>query len=50
MTDLGYEEIRLVKNIESSKHYIFVRSDENIAILSESVADGPNVSISHRSQ
>ena len=44
-----FEETR-VTNIERSVHHCFVRSTELIAIVSESVAEDPNVSIHRRSQ
>ena len=40
-----FEETGVVKNIEWPKHRCFARSAENIAIVSESVAEGSNVSI-----
>ena len=48
-----FEETGMFINIERPVHYRFARfarSAENIAIVSESVAEEPNVSISRRSQ
>ena len=45
-----FKETRGVTNIERPAHYSFARSAENIAIISESVAEGTNVWILHRSQ
>ena len=45
-----FEETGLVTNIERPVYHRFARSAEHIAIVSESVADDPNVSIPHRSQ
>ena len=45
-----FEETEVVTNIERPVHYRFTCSAENIAIVSESVAEGPNVSIHRRSQ
>ena len=39
------DETRVVTNIERPVHYCFARSAENIAIVSESIAEDPNVSI-----
>ena len=44
-----FEETRVVTNIERPVYYLFPRSAENISIVSQSVAENPNVSISHRS-
>ena len=44
------EETAVITNIEKCVHHRFARSGENIAIVSESVALDPNVSISRRSQ
>ena len=40
----------MVSNIERPVHHRFAGSAENIAIISESVAEDPNVSISRRSR
>ena len=40
----------MVTNIERPVHHCFARSAENIVIVSESVAEDPNVSIARRSQ
>ena len=40
-----FEETGLATNIERPVHHRFARSAENIALVSESVAVGPNVSI-----
>ena len=40
----------MVKNIERNVHHRFARSAENIAIVSESVAEDPKVLIPRRSQ
>ena len=40
-----FEETGVVTNIERPVHHRFARSAENIAIISESVAEDPNVSI-----
>ena len=40
----------MVTNIERPVHYRFARSAENIAVVSESVAEDPNVWIPRRSQ
>ena len=45
-----FEETGVVTNIERPVHHRFARSAENIAIVSESVAEDPNVSIPRRSQ
>ena len=45
-----FEKTGDVTNIERSVHHCFVRSAENIAVVSESVAQDPNVSIPSRSQ
>ena len=45
-----FEETGVLANIERHKHHRFVRSAENIAIVSESIAEDPNVSTTHRSQ
>ena len=45
-----FEETCVITNIERPVHHRFASSAENIAIASESVAEDPNVSISHRSQ
>ena len=45
-----FKETRLVTNIERPVYHRFARSTENIAIISESVAEDPNVSIPPRSQ
>ena len=45
-----FKETGLVTNIESVVHHRLARSVGNIAIVSASVAEDPNVSISHRSQ
>ena len=44
-----FEENGVVTNIEWYVHYRFVRTAENIAIVSESIAEDPNVSIPRRS-
>ena len=36
---MKFEETRVVKNIERPKHHRFARSAENIAIVSENVAE-----------
>ena len=43
-------ETGMVTNIERPLHHRFARSAENIAIVSESFAKDPNVSIPVRSQ
>ena len=43
------EEAGVFTNIERPVHHRFARSVENIAIVSESVAEDPNVSTSRRS-
>ena len=46
-----FEETGVVTNIESPMHHCFARSAENIAaVVSENVAEDPNLSIPHRSQ
>ena len=45
-----FEETEVVTNIGRHVNYRFARSPENIAIVSESVAEDPNVSIPCRSQ
>ena len=45
-----FEETGVVTNIERAVHHHFARSAENIAIVSESVANDPNVSILRRPQ
>ena len=45
-----FEEIGVVPNTERPVHHRFDRSAENIAILSESVAEDPNVSIPPHSE
>ena len=45
-----FEETGVVTQIERPVHYRFTRSAENIAIVSESVSEDPNVSIPRRSQ
>ena len=45
-----FEETGVVTNIERPVHHRFTRSIENIAIVSESVAEYINVSILRRSQ
>ena len=40
----------MVTNIERRVHHRFARSADNIAIVSESVNEGPNMSISWRSR
>ena len=40
----------MVTNIERPVHHRFVRSSKNIAIVSESVAEDPNVSVPRRPQ
>ena len=44
------EETGVVTHIERPVHHRFPRFAENVDIVSESVAEDPNVSISHRSQ
>ena len=44
-----FEETKVVTNIERLVHNGFARSAENIAIVRESVAENPNVSIPCRS-
>ena len=46
----GFEENGAVKNIERPVHYCFAGSAKNIAIVSESVAEDPNVSMPRRPQ
>ena len=43
-----YEETEVVTNIERPVHHRFDRSAENIATVSESVAEDTNVSIARR--
>ena len=43
------KKTEVVTSIERPGHYRFVRSTVNIAIVSESFATDPNVSIPHRS-
>ena len=38
-----FEETGVITNIERPVHYCFACSAENIAIASESIAEGPNV-------
>ena len=45
-----FEDTVVVTNIKRPVHHCFTRSSTNIAILSESVAKDPNVSIPCRSQ
>ena len=45
-----FEEAGVVTNIERLVHHRFFRSAENIAIVSESVAEEPNLLIPRRSQ
>ena len=45
-----FEDTRVVTNIERPVHHRYARFAENIAIVSESVAEGPNVSICRCSQ
>ena len=40
-----FKETRVVTNIVMPVYHYFARSAENIAVLSESVAEDPNVSI-----
>ena len=40
-----FEETRVVINIERPVHHRFARSSQNIAIVSESVAENPDVSL-----
>ena len=40
----------MVTNIERAVHYRFLRCTENIAIVSESIAEDPNVTLPRRSQ
>ena len=44
-----FEETVVVTNIERPVHHCFARFAENIAIVSESVAEDPKVSIPRRS-
>ena len=44
-----FEETGVATNTERPVHHRFARSTENIAIVNESVAEDPNVSIPHRS-
>ena len=45
-----FEETGVVTNIERPVYHCFARSCENIAIVSESITEDPNVLIPHRSQ
>ena len=45
-----FEETGVITNIKRSVHHRFARAAENIAIVSESIAEDPNVSIPRRSQ
>ena len=45
-----FEKTGLVRNIERPMQYHFARTDENIAVVSESVAEDPNALIARRSQ
>ena len=45
-----FEATGVVTNIERPVHHRFARSAENIAFLSDHVAEDPNVSIPRRSQ
>ena len=45
-----FEETGVVINIERLMHHRFARSAEDIAIVSKSVAENPNVTIPRRSQ
>ena len=45
-----FKQPEVVTNIERPVHHCFARSAENIAIVSEGIADDPNVSIPRRSQ
>ena len=44
-----FDETEVITNIERPVHHRFARSDENIAIASENVAEVPNVSIPRHS-
>ena len=44
-----FAETGLITNIERPVHHRFARSAENIAIVSESLAEDPNVSVPRRS-
>ena len=44
-----FEETEVFTNIERPVHHRFARSAANIAIISENVAEDPNVSIPRRS-
>ena len=45
-----FEETGMIADIEAPLRHCFVRYAENIAIVSESVAEDPNVAIPRRSQ
>ena len=45
-----FVETGVVTNIKMPVHHRFARSAEKIAIVRESIAEGPNVSIPRRSQ
>ena len=44
-----FEATRVVTNVERPVHHRFTRSAKNITIVSENVANDPNVWIPHRS-
>ena len=44
-----FEETEVITNIVRPVHHHFARSTKNIAIVSESVPEDPNVSITPRS-
>ena len=45
-----FEETGVITNIERPVHHRLSRSAQNIAIVNESIAKDPNVSIPRRSQ
>ena len=45
-----FKETAVVTNIERPMHHCFARSTENIAVVSETVAEHTNVSIPRRFQ
>ena len=47
---MQFEETGAVTNVERSVYHCFAHSAENIAIVHESVAEDPNVSIPRRSK
>ena len=46
----NFEDTGVITNIERSVHHCFTCSTENMALISETIAEDPNVSIPRRSQ